>query len=288
MSAELGTSLLPIISPVVGALAQFAHWIGENTTLVQIIIGIIGGLALAVIAYTAAQWAMNFAIMANPVGLLVAAIVVLIAAIIAVTVIIIKNWEQIKAFFANVANSIKQTWADVSAWFLNIWRTIVSSFQNGLNQITSFFTSVFNGIKAIVGPVLTWLENLWSSVMNTLLHPVQAIEAAFNSVVAAIKHVIDWLGKIKIPDLGAIGRMVTGQSVAIAGGASVAPMSIYSARGIGSVSPASVTGAGAAGGTVINVNGGLDSADTIARRIRQILDSRDRREYGVRILRSAP
>jgi len=50
-----------------------------------------------------------------------------------------------------------------------------------------------------------------------------------------------------------------------------------------------LTSRAAAGGgsTTININGGLDSADTIARRIQQLLTQRDRRANGVTITRSA-
>jgi phage-related protein len=288
MSAELGTALLPILTPVVAALAEFAKWVQQNTTLVTVIIGVIGALAVAVIAYTVAQWAMNVALTANPIGIIVALIALLIAGLIALAIVIYKNLDGIKAMFKSLGDSIQNIWATISAWFISTWRSIVSAFSNGLDQIGSFFSTIFNGIKSIVNSVLTWFQNLWASVMGSALNPVNAIVAAFEAVVGAIKKVIDWISKIKIPDLGAIGRAIGigGQSFAVSG--SAVPMSVFSASGVGAVSSAAMIGARvAAGGTVINVSGGLDSADTIARRIRQILDSRDRRESGVRIVRSA-
>lgn len=371
-AAALGESLLPVITPVVAALADFAKWIGENTGLVKVIIGIIGALAVAVIAYTAVQWAMNIAMMANPVGLVIAAVVLLIAAISALGIWISKNTKQIEKFFKDlakniqkiigaVANWFKQTWTQVTNWFksvfksvgnffVSIWRNVsnfvktianafVTAWRNAttgvravVNAVANFFSSIwrnvigfvrayiagwatffrniFNGIRAVVGSIASFFANAWKnavnavngvfrtlgniakSVLNAILTPIRWVVDAFNNVVGAIQNVIGWLGRIKIPSFGAIGDLLGGlagrsASVAVAGAAVGFAAPVVSGRALTAAPPPTYYGAGNGGGTVINVSGGLDSADTIARRIRQILDARDRRTGGVQVVRRA-
>jgi len=134
--------------------------------------------------------------------------------------------------------------------------------------------------------IIRTLQSIFVSVFSAIMGPINAVVGAFNNIVGAIKNVISWIGRIKIPDIGGMlgGLFGGGRSVAVAGSTA----SIFSARGVTSAVPlgAAYGARSASGGTVININGGLDSADTIARRISQILNQRDRREHGVTITRS--
>ena len=72
------------------------------------------------IAYTVAQWAMNIAMAANPIGLVIAGIVLLVAAIVALGMFIANNTEQIRKFFEDLwagFMSIVQVVADGSSEF---------------------------------------------------------------------------------------------------------------------------------------------------------------------------
>ena len=162
---------------------------------------------------------------------------------------------------ASPARSVVGT---VASWFENIWRDAV------------------RGVQVIIQT----LQGVFSSVFNAIMSPIRAVIGLFDSIVGAIQNVISWLGKIKIPDvLGAIGGLF-GASASVALAPSTA--SVFAATGVSAAVPsAAAYGASGAGGTVINVYGGLDSGDTIARRIRSVLDARDRRENGVRIVRKA-
>lgn len=348
MAAELGTALLPIITPVVAALADFAKWVQENSQLVTLIIGIIGALAAAVIAYTVAQWAMNIAMAANPVGLVIAGIILLIGAIVALGVFIANNTEEIRGFFVSLWEGFMSIVQAVADWFVSIWTSVTDRFRQGWDQIAGFFASlwsgiqavvaavaswfvsvwqsavasvqavfsffanlvnsIINGIRSIVGTVANWFASVWESAVRSVTSVIQTLQSifmgvfnaiqgaingvvgAFNAIVNAVKNVINWISRIKIPDiLGSIGGLFGGaRSAAPMTAFAAAPASGFAARGLtGSVPSLAAYGArSAAGGTVINVSGGLDSADTIARRIAQVLSQRDRRTHGVTIARS--
>jgi hypothetical protein len=57
--ASLGTALLPVVAAAAGQLAKFATWAGKNTTTVQILAGVVGGLAVAILAANAALTTYN-------------------------------------------------------------------------------------------------------------------------------------------------------------------------------------------------------------------------------------
>lgn len=89
--AALGAGLLPVVSQAAGVLQTFAQWVQENSTLVGVLAVVIGTLAAGVLLYngitaalpaiqavaTAAQWAWNAAMSANPIGLIILAIAAL-------------------------------------------------------------------------------------------------------------------------------------------------------------------------------------------------------------------
>jgi phage-related protein len=305
-AAALGEQLLPIITPIVAALAEFAGWIQENSTLVSVIIGVIAALAAIVLVYAAAQWVANAAMFANPVGLVIAGIVLLIAAIAALVIWVMNNTEAIGQFFADMWSRIQDVTAAVASWFRSVWGAVAGWFRSVWAAVAAFFTGIWqsftsavntvvSGIRAVVGVVATWfaaqwtkavavvssiirtLQGIFASVFGAIQGAINGVVGAFNAVVNAVKNVIGWISKIKIPNLGGL----------FGGGGKSAPMSFgmvptvsgraLTAGPFGSV-PA-VTGVTA--GTVINVYGGLDSGDAIARRIEQVLRERDRRNGGV-------
>jgi hypothetical protein len=94
--AALGDALLPVVSDVSTALGGLAGWMQNNAGPTRTLVEIVGGLAIAVVAVNAAltifrtvgtiatgvQWALNAALDANPIGLIVIGIAALVAAVV--------------------------------------------------------------------------------------------------------------------------------------------------------------------------------------------------------------
>lgn len=118
-SAKLGEVLLPIMAQAATAGAEMATWVSENTGVVTALVAIIAGLAAGILivngaisAYkaimvvaTAAQWLYNAALSANPIGIVIVAIGLLVAAI----VFLISNWEEVGAV-------VEDIWAGICGW----------------------------------------------------------------------------------------------------------------------------------------------------------------------------
>ena len=93
---SIGAALLPALLGLLNILKPVADWAQENTRVFLIIIGVIGSFAVAVIAAnvamkaytlytqlaTAAQWLLNVAMNANPIGLVILAVAAVVAALI--------------------------------------------------------------------------------------------------------------------------------------------------------------------------------------------------------------
>lgn len=122
--ASLGEALLPIVTEAAGKFADLTTWMTDNQDTVQILAGVVGGLALAIIAVnaavkvyefvmglaTAAQWAFNFAMDANPIGLVVLAIAALVAGV----VYAYNHFESFRNMVQSVWEWLQKAWDFIS------------------------------------------------------------------------------------------------------------------------------------------------------------------------------
>lgn len=310
--------------------AATAAALGTRLGLIALAAGQMAVSAAQKIA-AAAQWALNAAMAANPIGLIIAAVVALVAAFIYLwntnedfRNFFIALWENIASFFVtvwegavtvvqNVVNWFRDAWNNVAQFFQTVWavaiavvqayfnayaaifRAVADTIRNVVNVVVQFFQSAWQNAVNTVSNIVRTLQAIFTSVMNAIMVPINAVAGAFNAVVNAIKNVINWISKIKIPDLGGLfgGGGGGGGSRSAAVGFAAAPaamtamsaLSTYSGPSVGVLTARAAASSG--GGTVVNISGGLDSADAIARRIQQVLQQRDRRTGGVNIQRAS-
>lgn len=186
LGSALGTILLPAVNNVASTIAVMAGWVGkaaeEYPVLTETIVTITAGLAalkvaaiaagyagtfmrgiwltmksvaLTVKGLTAVQWLWNAALAANPIGAVVAAIGLLIAA----GVMLYKNWDEVKAGAAALWASLGQLWSDIMAWFGNIDLT-----ESGMKMIQT----LIDGIKAKAGELVQSVKDTLAGVREYL------------------------------------------------------------------------------------------------------------------------
>jgi hypothetical protein len=148
--ASIGESLLPIYTALAAAAAQVAGVIAENSTVFVIFGAVILAVSGYILAYNlivkavpallqlwaAAQWLVNAAMTANPIGLLIAAIVLLIAII----VVVATHWQEFGRIFSDVCNAI-----------VDWWNGVVNAFANGFNQIIGWIQDVLGWFGSLFG-----------------------------------------------------------------------------------------------------------------------------------------
>ena len=108
--------------------------------------------------------------------------------------------------------------------------------------------------------------------------------SAFNGVVSVVKSVIDWISKIKIPDIGSIASKLNPFAKS-----APAPAVASSAVGLGALATgtsARATTSGGGSGVTIVIQGAIDPVAT-AQQIRRILRDDTRRRGGVTVGRFA-
>lgn len=255
VTAELGSALLPVVEDGVGLLRQFAEWAGENTSVVKVLVGVLAAFAGAVlavnvaskafaaaqalvqgatIAWTAAQWLLNAALTANPIGL----VVVAIGALIAAGVLLVKNWDTVKAAFVAVFNWVKDHWELLLPLLTGPIGLAVVAVVKNFDTIKDTAEAVFDAVADAVKWVLSPLQQL----------------------IDKISSVVSWLDKIKFPEppgwLKSIGGAINPFSAlaTVTASSGLTAMSATTATGAGRSGFVMPRATGGTGATVINVN----------------------------------
>ncbi|MEU9777147.1 phage tail tape measure protein [Streptomyces sp. NPDC047968] len=171
----LGEALLPILTK---ASAFFA----EHQTLLEVLVPIVLGLAVALGVFAVAVWLVNAAMAANPITWIILGIIALIA----VVVLIIAYWDELAAATAEawawitaqlgkawawVSQKASQLWAWLERVFGDGWDWIAGKLSDGwdwmvrnvFSPIGRFFTETIPGW---VGKGLGWIQDKWNGMVR--------------------------------------------------------------------------------------------------------------------------
>ena len=191
-----------LIAGIVGIGAAFATF--KVVSLIQGIVSALKGMSIAQAAVTAAQWLMNIAMNANPIGLIIAAIAGLVAAFLwlwnnceGFRNFWIGLWESLLAFLQPVLDGIVKGFQDAWAWIVSVWDQVKPYFQAIWDAITLIFSvvvswfsqqfqSAWNAIQSIWSVVVGFFGDIWNGI-TTIFSVVsswfsQMFQSAWNSI----------------------------------------------------------------------------------------------------------
>lgn len=233
LATSLQSVLLPMIESVIGGLKKFADWFGKlspktKDTIVKVglfaaalgpvlvIIGkvitaigaIVTGIGGFIGAISGAGAAVGGAIafITGPIGIAIAAI----TALIAVGVLLYKNWDTVKEVANNVWNGLKEfftnlwtgiseawssawegittfiseTWDAFAEFAIGIWTGIIESITAVWQTITDFFSALWEGIQTI-------FTTIWDAIVNFVVGKFTETYTQAQTTFELIKTIID-------------------------------------------------------------------------------------------------
>lgn len=224
--AGMAEKAVPVIVDMVEGFRDMATWIKQNQDTVQAWIGVIIGATTAVGTFIliiswgkimtaaanaikvvrTAMLAFNAVLLANPIGLVVAAIAGLVAAFIylwnnvegfrnfwksawntikslassagkAIQKALVdawngakKAWSGVGKFFRDIWSSIKKAFSATKSWFSNLFKSALNGVKSAWNGAKSFFSGIWSGIRGVFGSVGSWFrstfQKAWSNIKS--------------------------------------------------------------------------------------------------------------------------
>lgn len=254
---KIGKALKDDIIP---AIKNAIKWIKDNRTMILTtlsslaaglvalnVVKIITGLVNAFKAFkaaqegaTVAQWLLNTAMNANPIGIIIAAITALVAAFVllwnkseafrdffigmweAIKEVIAEAWEFIAGVFEEAWDIIKGVWEGAVEFFTGLWSGIKNAFKSvkdffgdlfgdawdrikdNWEDVTAFFEGIWDGIKNIFGGVKDFFVDVFEGAKDAIKTiwdtMADIIKAPINVLIDGLNLFIKGLNKIQIPD----------------------------------------------------------------------------------------
>lgn len=189
--------LIPVLAGVVSSIGAF--------NIISTVKGLIDIWKASTFAMTLAQEGLNVALTANPIGLIIVGIGLLVAAGIA----LYKNWDFIKAKAIELKNAIGQKFTEIGVAIGNIWNSIKGFFisiGNGIAEAWNFIKNVVTVGIMLIGAILqgaftiitipfmfiwenckVYIFSAWDFISNKVSSALSYISSIISNVFNAIK-----------------------------------------------------------------------------------------------------
>lgn len=167
---------------------------------------------------TVAQWLLNAAMSANPIGLVIA----LIAGLVTAFIVLWNKSDAFREFWIKLWEGIKKLVKSFSSWLVDTFEDLVKDAKDIFNKLKQFFSTVWNAIKnvftSVVNSIVKWIAdnfnklkttittifdaikttitNIWNGIKSTISNVINSISSTVSSVFNTIKNTVStiWNG----------------------------------------------------------------------------------------------
>ena len=219
--ADMVSAAVPHLENFVQKVKDIATWVKENQDTIDKWVAVIIGAGTAIGTFllilnwgtimTAAANAvkvvrtailgMNAAMLANPVGLVVA----LLAGLVAAFIYLWNNVEGFRKFWINAWNLIKsgasaaktaitKAFNNIGSWFKEKFSQIQKAGQNAMDKVKGFFTSAKNKITSTFSNIGSWFSSKFSSAWTSIKKVFSGWGSFFGGLWTSIKSKFSSIG----------------------------------------------------------------------------------------------
>ena len=218
VGSQLAAYLAPALEKVVDLVGRFANWLGSLSPTTLTVIAAIAGLVAAVapVLIMVGKLATGIGAIINLIGVIgpaisgfalgpIAGVAAAIAAVIAIGVLLYKNWDKIKETALAVGAKIQEIWTNVTTSISNVMTTIKDKIVGTWNNIKTTVSTTVSNLK-------NWIVNAWNTVKTSISNAAKTIwnklTWPFTKAWETIKKVVDKIKSWFPLDIGNIFRKI--------------------------------------------------------------------------------
>lgn len=251
-----GGIIIKILEGLTGWLTKIGDWMKQNPEAVRAFATILGLLVVGFVAVNIAIAIFNILLAANPIGLVIMGILLLIGVILWLKAhweelpeIAAKAWEGIKKAFGAAWDWFKKTvvdpiahlfkgsglFDDIILWAQEAWDGIVAVFVNAwtwfdttvIQPLKTGWETFWNGLSATVKKVVNIIIGFINGMISAIVIGINAVIEAINSIKVTIPK---WVPIIGGSSIGFnLGKITAPQIPLLAGGAIIPPNAAFAA-----------------------------------------------------------
>lgn len=201
------------LSGVGEAIGKVISWIADNWELVSTLAIVIAAISAALTVFSTVMGIVNAVMAASPVPWIVLGIVAAIAALVAIIVLVIKYWDEIKAVTVKVWNAIVDAIKVAIDWIVNLFKGLISWVKENWQGLLLFLVNPFvGGFKLLYDNCegfRNFINNFVTKIKEAVSKVGDSIKEKLTNAANKVKEIIDkikgffkfeWsLPKLKVP-----------------------------------------------------------------------------------------
>ena len=232
IASTIGQALVNVLNWVADGLTKIAKWMSQHQTTVQVITTIVlafaaaWGIVKAALLIAGGQFGILtgivnvvkgavlgfqtvLSVMGSPVGIAVLAI----AALIAIIVLLITHWDEVKETAQKVWDKVVEIWGVVADWFnqhvvqpvtqfftalgQNIRQRLIDAKNGAVNAwstVTGFFSGIKAGITNLFQNIGSWFSQRFQAAKNGVVNAWSTVTGFFSGIKAGITNLFQNIG----------------------------------------------------------------------------------------------
>lgn len=207
MKDTLGEALLPLILSVVQGITNLANWFGNLSPTTQKFV-LVGGLLIAILpsiigmisGLTTIMGALGISVTA--VALPFLAIVAVVAGVIAIGVLLWKNWDTIKEKASQLGNWLGEKWQGIKDKTSETWENMKAKTSEAWANMKSKIQEHGGGIKGVIGTYAEANKQAWSNAFNAMDNATGgALGRLKDKISNGLDSIKNFFSNLKLPEI---------------------------------------------------------------------------------------